>query len=67
MDTSANQLMPTIPRLAYSIVESTIATGLSRSSLYRLIAAGALKTVQIGGRRLVPVAELKKLCGTEAA
>jgi len=42
-------------------------SGLSRSSLYRLIAAGKLQTVQRGRRRLVPSAELEKLCRPDQA
>jgi excisionase family DNA binding protein len=57
---STVQLIPR--RLAYSIAESETLSGLSRSSLYRLIAAGKLKTVQHGRRRLVPVQELERLC-----
>lgn len=55
---------PPIPRLAYSIAESEALSGLSRSSLYRLIAAGTLRTVQHGRRRLVPSAELERLCSS---
>lgn len=55
----------TVPRLAYSIAETEVMSGLSRSSLYRLMAAGQLKTVLRGRRRLVPVQELQKLV-TEA-
>jgi excisionase family DNA binding protein len=51
-----------IHRLAYSLAEAEAMSGLSRSSLYRLIAAGELKTVSHGRRRLVPSAELQKLC-----
>jgi excisionase family DNA binding protein len=50
------------PRLAYSLAESEALCGLSRSALYRLIASGQLKTVQLGRRRLVPRAELERLC-----
>lgn len=56
---------PPIPRLAYSIAESEALSGLSRSSLYRLIAAGKLKTVQHGRRRIVPCDELERLCRAE--
>jgi len=54
------------PRLAYSLAESEALSGLSRSSLYRLIAAGKLKTVLHGRRRLVPVQELNRLLGQES-
>jgi excisionase family DNA binding protein len=50
------------PRLAYSLAESEALSGLSRSTLYRLIVAGKLRTVQLGRRRLVPRSELEQLC-----
>jgi excisionase family DNA binding protein len=53
------------PRLAYSLAESEALSGLSRSSLYRLIASGQLKTVHCGRRRLVPVDELTRLLDPE--
>jgi excisionase family DNA binding protein len=37
-------------------------SGLSRATIYRMIAAGTLKTVQHGRRRLVPTSEIEKLC-----
>jgi excisionase family DNA binding protein len=63
------QLVPTgpFPRLAYSLAESEALSGLSRSSLYRLIAAGKLKSVRHGRRRIIPRDELERLCRTEAA
>lgn len=60
METQIAHLMP-LPRLSYSLAESEAMSGLSRSSLYRLIAAGRLKTVRCGRRRLVPATELAKL------
>jgi predicted DNA-binding transcriptional regulator AlpA len=54
-----------IPRLAFSIAETEVASGLSRSSLYRLMLAGKLRTVQLGRRRVVPAAELARLMGTQ--
>jgi excisionase family DNA binding protein len=53
------------PRLAYSILEAKALSGLSRSLIYRLIERGELQTVKCGGRRLVPVGELRRLCGAE--
>lgn len=49
------------PRLSYSLSEAEVLSGLSRATLYRLIAAGKLNTVQIGRRRLVPSDELAAL------
>jgi excisionase family DNA binding protein len=48
-------------RLAYSISEVETMLGLSRSSLYRLITAGKLRTVLHGRRRLIPARELDRL------
>jgi len=48
-------------RRAYRIDEAAAAIGLSRSTLYKLIAAGTLRSVKVGGRRLVPVASLEAL------
>ena len=51
-----------IPRLAYSFCEAELATGLSRSTLYRLAARGELTTVKHGKRRLIPTEQLERLC-----
>lgn len=51
MEVQAVPTAPPIPRLAHSIAESEALSGLSRSSLYGVIAAGQFKIVQ-GGRRL---------------
>ena len=39
---------------AYRINEAVAAYRLSRSTLYKLIAEGNLRTVKIAGRRLIP-------------
>jgi excisionase family DNA binding protein len=46
---------------AYRINEAVAAYRLSRSTLYKLIAAGTLRTVKIGGRRLIPRDALEAL------
>jgi excisionase family DNA binding protein len=48
-------------RRALSIEEAAEACGLSRATLYRLIADGRLVTLKIGARRLVPVTALDAL------
>lgn len=53
-----------IPRLAFSLAEAEVSSGLSRATLYRMIGSGELKTVRRGGRRLIPTAELEKLCSS---
>lgn len=65
MEAHAVSPVSSFPRLAYSIAESEALSGLSRSSLYRLIAAGKLKTVQHGRRRIVPRSELERLCAVD--
>ncbi|ESQ83053.1 hypothetical protein AEAC466_14415 [Asticcacaulis sp. AC466] len=40
-------------KIAYRIDEAVKASGLGRSFLYERIAAGDLKSVKVGGRRLV--------------
>ena len=42
-----------LERLALSIPEAARTCGLSRATIYRLIAAGRLSTVKVLGRRLV--------------
>jgi excisionase family DNA binding protein len=42
-----------LERLALSVPEAARTCGLSRATLYRLIAEGRLKTLKIGARRLV--------------
>lgn len=48
-------------KLAYRISEAVVASGLSRSTLYQLIGSGRLKSVKIGGRRLISGESLKEL------
>jgi excisionase family DNA binding protein len=49
------------PRRALSIKEAADACGLSRATLYRLMADGKLTTLKIGARRLVPVVAIDAL------
>jgi len=48
-------------RRAYQVNEAAAAYRLSRSTLYKLIGSGALRSVKIGGRRLIPVEALEAL------
>ncbi len=50
-----------VKRLALSIREAELASGLSRATLWRLIASGRLMTLKIGARRLVTVGALEAL------
>lgn len=56
-----------VPRLGYSLAEAELATGLSRSSLYRAIARGDLRREKVGGRTIIPATELAALCGESEA
>ncbi len=46
-------------RLAIKIPEAVVACGLSRATLYELMAAGDLPFVKVGASRLIRVADLE--------
>jgi excisionase family DNA binding protein len=48
-------------RLAVRINDACAALGISRSSLYELMATGEIRTAVVAGRRLIPVSELERL------
>jgi excisionase family DNA binding protein len=48
-------------RRALSVAEASVAVGVSRATLYRLIGRKQLATLKIGSRRLVPVGEIDAL------
>jgi excisionase family DNA binding protein len=62
METQTISSTVSLPRFSFSIAETEVMSGLSRATIYRMIAAGTLKTVQHGRRRLVPTSEIEKLC-----
>ena len=41
-------------KLAFRVNDAAEAYGWSRSTLYKMMKAGTLRTVKIGGRRLIP-------------
>ncbi len=53
-------------RRAYRVQEFCDAYRLSRSTTYKLMKAGKLKTVLVGGRRLIPVEAAEALFGEAA-
>ncbi len=55
-------LPPTVA-LTYTINDAVKVSGLSRSSLYNLIAAKKLRSVMVAGRRLIPADALRDLLG----
>jgi excisionase family DNA binding protein len=50
-----------LDRLAYKPQAAADALDISRAQLYRLIAAGAIRTVTIGRSRRIPRAELERI------
>jgi excisionase family DNA binding protein len=48
-------------RRAYQVDEAATAYRLSRSTLYKLMSAGTLRSVKVGGRRLIPVEAFEAL------
>jgi excisionase family DNA binding protein len=54
------------PKILHSIPEASHALSLSRSKVYELIQSGALKTVKIGQRRLVPAESITALVNSLA-
>lgn len=47
-------------RIAYSIAEVSVLTGLGKTKLYELIADGELGSRKIGRRRLISASELSR-------
>ena len=63
--TSAGATAPRpLLRLAYSVAEAAAVTGLGRTTLYGLIAQGALPSRKIGKRRIIRGADLEALIGS---
>jgi excisionase family DNA binding protein len=58
---SVTENQPAVRRLAFSMAEVASLTGVSRSTLYRLVSSGELKTVRLLSRRLIPARELERL------
>ena len=58
-----------VERLGYSYEEAVTASGLSRSTLQRLVADGKIRAIPIGRRRIIPRADLERLIngGADAA
>jgi excisionase family DNA binding protein len=48
-------------RLAFRVQPFCKSIGIGRTKFYELVAAGKIKTVVIGGRRLVPADEAQRL------
>ena len=59
------QPIPFPERIACTVEDAAEATSLSRSRLYKLIAAGTIRTVNVGRRRLVLVRSLMRFVDPE--
>jgi|SRR6516165_10689820 excisionase family DNA binding protein len=51
-------------RLAYSVNSTCIALDIGRSTLYELIASGAIRTIKVGRRTLITAEELRRFLDT---
>ncbi len=63
---SGRRVRPEVPRLALSIDEACASIGVTRPTLYKLIASAQLRTCTVGRRRLVPVSELERFLAETA-
>lgn len=58
MDTKAKRMLE---RMGYSPSEAAKAIGVSRQHIYALMAAGRLRSVKLGSRRIIPADALEAL------
>ncbi len=49
-----------------SVIGFANALGVSRTFVYTLIASGAIKTIKLGDRRIIPASEVDRLLETAA-
>jgi excisionase family DNA binding protein len=56
-----------MPQLTLSIADTCLTLGLSRSSIYKLINSGRLRTLKIGSRTLVTSESIRALVDGGAA
>lgn len=52
---------PPWAKLAFSVQEAAAALGLSASSIWKWISLGQLRAVRIGGRTVIPAAEIQRI------
>jgi len=53
--------LPTVQRRAFKVDAFCDTYGPSRSTLYKLIREGKIRTIKIGGTRLIPASEGERL------
>ena len=56
-----------LPPLAYQVSPFCRRIGIARSTFYELVRKGEIRTVTLGGRRLVPATEVARLLGNAEA
>lgn len=54
-------------KISYTIREATAASGLGRTSIYKLIKQGELKPVKVGSRTLIRRTDLEEMLERKAA
>jgi excisionase family DNA binding protein len=54
-----------IERLTYTVDEVSVALGRDPATIWRWVKAGTIASVKIGGSRMIPVAELKRISGQD--
>lgn len=59
----ASRQVPAAAPLALPPLQAAKALGIHRSTLYRLIKAGTVRTVTLGRRRLIPMSSLRAVLG----
>ena len=48
-------------RLAFRVLPFCDSVGIGRTKFYELMAAGKIRTITVGGRRLIPAEEARRL------
>lgn len=65
METVSQPNVEPVRRVALSIPEAAAALGVSRRTVWGMIADQRLRSLQIGRRRLVPLAELARIAAAD--
>ena len=52
-------------RVAWRVNEAAFRLGVSRATIYKMASGGKLRLIKIGGRTLIPDAEIERLLGWE--
>jgi excisionase family DNA binding protein len=52
-----------VARLAFSVDEVAVALGRDPATIWRWVKAGTVASVKVGGSRMIPAAELRRIAG----